>query len=71
MYAACTDQLDIVELLIEAGADINAQTPQGETALFWAADQGKTTIYNYLANRTDDNLRQEVEEYFSKIKPIA
>src|SRR5215218_6322051 len=41
MVAVTTDHADLLELLVGKGADVNAKTTQGRTALMWAAWKGK------------------------------
>lgn len=45
------DSLKAVQTLIEAGADINAKDAGGQTALFYAAKDGKKEIVQYLLER--------------------
>lgn len=39
---------EVIKLLLEAGANINAQDQRGETALMWAAQLGKTDVLKLL-----------------------
>ena len=51
--AVATDHGDarIVRALVEAGADLNARTPEHETALDWALKAGETEFAAYLKQR--------------------
>lgn len=42
--------LKVVKLLIDHGADINAQDNNGETAIGWAMDEGDPGMIKFLAN---------------------
>jgi hypothetical protein len=48
LYASRQNNLELVELLLEHGADINAKAKDGNTALSIAFTNGNTPIYNYL-----------------------
>src|SRR5678816_43701 len=41
MMAAMAGNIELLTLLIGAGADVNATTPKGRTALMWAAWRGR------------------------------
>ena len=47
-WPASTRHADAVRLLIDAGADVNAKTKDGHTALMWAASQGQTAAVRLL-----------------------
>jgi ankyrin repeat protein len=49
--ATCHNHPRALEMLLEAGADINAQADDGSTALHIAADLGLTHLVTYLVNR--------------------
>ncbi|GAW80958.1 acyl-CoA-binding protein [Plasmodium gonderi] len=53
-YACDRGYLDIVKLLVDLGADLNADDSCGDTALHIAAYSGKTDIINYLKNAGAD-----------------
>ncbi|MBE9046889.1 ankyrin repeat domain-containing protein [Pleurocapsales cyanobacterium LEGE 10410] len=59
-----TDKLQIVVHLIDAGADINAQNPDGKTALMYAVSNARIEIVELLVNSgaalsiTDNQGRQ-------------
>jgi serine/threonine-protein phosphatase 6 regulatory ankyrin repeat subunit B len=49
MQAAANGHLQVVELLIAKGADINAKDGEGQTALSWAKKQGRDEITALLS----------------------
>ncbi|EUD65452.1 hypothetical protein C922_04192 [Plasmodium inui San Antonio 1] len=60
-YACDRGYLDIVKLLIELGADINADDSSGDTALHIAAYSGKKDIIDYLTSAGADINRKNSE----------
>lgn len=50
-WAAQNDHRDVAELLLDAGADIEATTSWGATALDWAAVMGSTKVADLLLER--------------------
>jgi len=48
--AADRDPIEATRILIDAGADVNATTPQGDTPLHLAAQDGKVEIIQMLAD---------------------
>jgi hypothetical protein len=48
LYASQWDNLELVKLLLEHGANINARAKDGNTALLIAHTNGNITFYNYL-----------------------
>ena len=54
MFAAQNGHLGIVKMLIEAGAEVNAEYATGWTALMFAASKGKTAIVECLLNHGAD-----------------
>ena len=58
MMAAATNHADIVTLLLEKGAKINAKGPDGETALGGAVVEGYVDVVKLLiAKGADPNAR--------------
>ncbi|CAG0896266.1 unnamed protein product [Cyprideis torosa] len=53
MLAVAHGRLDMVKLLVEAGADVNIQDADGSTALMCAAEQGHLDIVKYLLKIPD------------------
>ena len=57
-FAASYAQVDIIGILLDRGADINARDSGEVTPLFWAADQGNVNTVALLLERgADANLR--------------
>jgi len=63
MLASSRGREDVVEMLLEAGADVNAQDDDGSTALMCAAEHGCISIVKMLLAHPDcdptlqDNVR--------------
>jgi len=59
IWAACFGSLDVVKLLVEAGADTEAKTDTGTTALAFATQRDHFHVVQYLlskgANPTSPN----------------
>jgi ankyrin repeat protein len=53
MLAVSHGRLEMVRLLVEAGADMNIQDEDGSTALMCAAEHGHTEIVKHLLNQPD------------------
>ncbi|XP_065370103.1 KN motif and ankyrin repeat domain-containing protein 1 isoform X2 [Calliphora vicina] len=62
MLAVSHGNLEMVQLLLAAGADINIQDEDGSTALMCAAEHGRSDIVKHLLTHTDcDSLIQDVD----------
>lgn len=61
MLAVSHGNLEMVQLLLAAGADINIQDEDGSTALMCAAEHGRSDIVKHLLTHPDcDSLIQDV-----------
>ena len=56
MLAVSHERLDMVELLVEASADLNIRDEGGSTALMWAAEHGHIDLVKYLLQHPDINI---------------
>ena len=56
MLAASHGRLDVVQLLVEAGTDINIRDEDGSTALMCAAEHGHASIVKYLLQNPDTDV---------------
>jgi hypothetical protein len=54
MHAVCDDSVDVVQALLDSGADVNAKRSDGFTALALAAFFGRTRIVELLLERGAD-----------------
>ncbi|KAM7343827.1 KN motif and ankyrin repeat domain-containing protein 2 kank isoform 2-T3 [Cochliomyia hominivorax] len=62
MLAVSHGNLEMVQLLLTAGADINIQDEDGSTALMCAAEHGRSDIVKHLLTHPDcDSLIQDVD----------
>lgn len=50
-WAAETDQVEVAEILLDAGADIEAKTSWGATPLDWSATMGSLRVADLLISR--------------------
>lgn len=62
MEIAWTGRVDLVKVLVEMGADVNAMSNDTTFALFEAARAGRQEVFDYLAPLTDSELREAAEE---------
>lgn len=61
MLAVSHGNFTMVQMLVEAGADINIQDDDGSTALMCAAEQGHLDIIKYLLAQQDcDSTKHDV-----------
>ena len=51
MHAADEGNLDIIKLLVQNGADVNAATKEGNTALILAANEDQRGIIKFLTEK--------------------
>ena len=56
MLAVSHGRLDMVQLLVEAGADLNIRDEDGSTALMCAAEHGQTDIVKHLLTHPDTDI---------------
>ncbi|XP_070508383.1 KN motif and ankyrin repeat domain-containing protein 2 isoform X2 [Chironomus tepperi] len=62
MLAVSHGNFEIVQMMVEAGADINIQDDDGSTALMCAAEQGHLDIIKFLLAQNDcDSTKQDVD----------
>lgn len=54
MWAIKLNSLEMVDLLLDAGADVNKTTEDGSTALMWAAARGNADIVRRLIREKAD-----------------
>ncbi|KAH9512284.1 hypothetical protein Btru_041383 [Bulinus truncatus] len=59
IYAVQLNRLSVVKLLIESGADVNATSSSGLTALHMGTINGFNEIVDYLISRPDTNVNSE------------
>lgn len=62
IYAAVNGKLDLVKILVEAKANINARDAKGGTALFGASARGHTEIVEFLWKHGADLEASEAEQ---------
>lgn len=66
MLAVSHGNLEMVQLLLATGADINLQDEDGSTALMCAAENGRIDIVKHLLSHSDcDSL---IKDMVSKVK---
>lgn len=53
MLAVSHGRLDMVQMLLEAGADINIQDEDGSTALMCAAEHGHAELVKHFLTHAD------------------
>jgi ankyrin repeat protein len=57
MLAASHGRLDMVQLLVEAGADVNIRDEDGSTSLMCAAEHGHAGIVKYLLHNPETDVQ--------------
>ncbi|XP_013391240.1 ankyrin-1-like [Lingula anatina] len=58
--ALLTGNADMVKLLLDSGAEVNAENEDGRTPLYWAAEEGHEDIVKLLLEHgTDPNITNE------------
>lgn len=61
MLAVSHGNLEMIQLLLAAGADLNIQDEDGSTALMCAAEHGRGDIVKHLLSHSDcDSLIQDM-----------
>jgi len=73
MLASSRGREDIVEMLLEAGADVNTQDDDGSTALMCSAEHGCVNIVKMLLAHPDcdSSLQDNVSYAHSLIHPVC
>ena len=62
IYAATLGNLEVVKRLVRAGADVNATSEFGDSALSSAALNSHQEVFNYLEPLTDPRIRTDVKK---------
>lgn len=84
LKAVKRNKLDVVQILLDAGANIDIQGEDGWTALHYAADKGHTELYRYLLEQGADRsiasdgknvslkfaANKDIREYYKTIKAL-
>ncbi|MEC4804921.1 MAG: ankyrin repeat domain-containing protein [Jaaginema sp. PMC 1080.18] len=63
MVAVATGNLEIVKLLVSLGADVNAESHHGDSALLTSVLNGFQNIFDYLEPLTNLEIRVAVNRY--------
>ncbi|MBZ8180096.1 ankyrin repeat domain-containing protein [Oscillatoria salina] len=63
MFATATGNLETVKLLVKLGADVNAESIYGDSALLTAALNGFPDIIEYLEPLTNPEIKVAVKRY--------
>jgi ankyrin repeat protein len=58
IWAACRGHVEVVDLLLEKGDDVNAMDEDGQTALYWACRNGHAGVIRSLLTQTKINCNQ-------------
>src|SRR5258708_33895964 len=69
MLAARAGSLDVADLLVRHGANVNAKEKwRGQTALMWAADAGSAAMTRFLiAHKADVNARARANHWPTQV----
>jgi ankyrin repeat protein len=65
LWAADMGHLDVIQLLIETGADANLRDENGLTALLWASDRGHVDCVKALVRGGADLNSTDLVCYFA------
>ena len=72
MHAAWWGYFDVVKILVEAGADINARNHRWNTALHFAYEEKRTDIVKYLESHGAASMENKIglrpEDFLKELK---
>ena len=69
IYACCVGKVEIVKILLQQGADVNAADIKGKTALHYACDNGSVEIVEELLVSSED-INVDTKENQLQITPL-
>ncbi|MBN2695011.1 ankyrin repeat domain-containing protein [bacterium] len=67
IWAAASDNLDVINFLIQNGANVNAKDDLGFTPLMFAAEKGNIEIFKYLHQNGADINAKTVDYHFTPL----